>query len=165
MRSGIIVLVSAVVLLSVFSGALRAEEDDLLRPPSRAGGLFSDGPREMFPFVLLKKLGLTPQQEAQIYTIMRVHRGTISRLVTQLEQENEQLASKFFAPGKLSEDDVEHHSQKVLRLREDLLKEGFKAALAIREVLTPQQLTKAAELQQKMRAMRARLRQLFADEE
>ncbi|MGE0683839.1 MAG: Spy/CpxP family protein refolding chaperone [Candidatus Binatia bacterium] len=131
--------------------------------PHGGGRMRVEGPGFMFPFMLLKKLDLTTEQESRIREIMASHRGTLQSLFKQLEATHEQMATKFFAPGSLSPADLLQQTQRLSQLREQLMNEGLNAALAIRGVLTPEQLTKAAQLQEKMRAMRAEMRQLWDD--
>lgn len=124
-----------------------------------------EGPGFMFPFILLKKLDLTDDQEARIRGIMAAHRGALQSLFKQLEAAHEQAATRFFAPGSLTSADLAPQTQHISQLREQLMNEGLKAALAIRDVLTPEQLTKAAQLHEKLRTMRAEMRQLWDDDE
>jgi Spy/CpxP family protein refolding chaperone len=131
--------------------------------PLEGGRMRIEGPGFMFPFMILKKLDLTPEQESRIQEIITAQQGTLKSLFKQLETAHEQVATKFFAPGSLSPTDLAQQTQSISQLREQLMNEGLKAALAIRNVLTPEQLTKAAQLQEKMRAMRAEMRQLWDD--
>jgi len=132
--------------------------------PLEGGRMRVEGPPGfMFPLMTLKKLDLTPTQESRIEEIMAAQQGSLKSLFKQLEAAHEQVTAKFLAPGSLSTADFAQHTQNISQLREQLMQEGLKAALAIREVLTPEQLAKAAQMQQKMRAMRTEMRQLFED--
>ena len=49
------------------------------------------------------------------------------------------------------------------QLREQLAQEGLKVGIEVRDVLTPEQLTKAAEIKDRIRALRTEMRGLFRD--
>ena len=117
----------------------------------------------MFPMMFLKKLDLTPEQEARIRKIMAAHRGSLRSLFERLEAAHDQLSTKFLTPGELAASDLAPQTQKVNQLREELMHEGLKTALEIRDVLTSEQLVQAARLQEKMRGIRAEMRQLLGD--
>ena len=51
------------------------------------------------------------------------------------------------------------------KLRERLADEGLKVALEVRAVLTPEQLTKAADIRRQMEALHAQMRSLLGDKE
>jgi Spy/CpxP family protein refolding chaperone len=131
--------------------------------PLEGGRMRMEGPGFMFPLMMLKKLDLTPEQESRVQEIMTAQQGTLKSLFKQLEATHEQVATKFFTPGSLSTTDLTQQTQSISQLREQLMTEGLKTALAIREVLTAEQLAKAAQLQEKMRAMRMEMRQLLED--
>ena len=117
----------------------------------------------MFPMMILKKLDLTSEQRTRIQEIMAAHRNSLRSLFEQLETTHDQISTKFFAPGSLTASDLAPQTQSMSRLREALINEGLKAALEIRQALTPEQLVKAAQLQEKMREMREEMRQLLDD--
>ena len=121
-----------------------------------------DGPGMMLP-LMLKKLDLTADQDAQVQKIMAAHHDTFKALFTKLEAAHEEMANKFFAPGALSAADLTSQTQAVSQLREQLMNEGLKVALEIRGVLTPDQLAKAAQLKDRMQAMHAEMRSFFEE--
>ena len=127
-----------------------------------SGMMMGDGPGMMLP-LMLKKLELTADQDAQVQNIMAAHRDTFKNLFTQLEAAHEEMASKFFAPGPLSAADLTSQTQGVSQLREQLMNEGLKVALEIRGVLTPDQLAKAAQLKDQMQALHAQMRSFFEE--
>ena len=126
--------------------------------------MMGEGPGFMFPMVL-KKLNLTPEQNTQVQTIMASHRDTFRSLFKQLEAAHETMANRFFTPGRLTADDVTPQAKTIHQIREQLMNEGLKVAIEIREVLTPEQLTKASQLKAKMQAMQEQMRSMFDDEE
>ena len=61
-------------------------------------------------------------------------------------------------------EDLTGQVQRAAQLREQLMQEGLKVALEVRALLTPDQLAKAAQLKDRVRALRAEMRSLFAEE-
>jgi Spy/CpxP family protein refolding chaperone len=53
--------------------------------------------------------------------------------------------------------------QRMAQLREQLAQEGLKVALEVRAVLTPEQLIKAGEIKDRMRALHSEMRGLLRD--
>jgi Spy/CpxP family protein refolding chaperone len=73
------------------------------------------------------------------------------------------MADKLFAPGNVQAEDFTAQTQRLAQLRDQLMQEGLKVAIEVRELLTPEQLTQAAEIKDRMRALRTEMRGLFRD--
>jgi Spy/CpxP family protein refolding chaperone len=125
--------------------------------------MMGDGPGMMFPLIL-KKLDLTSEQDARVKAIMAAHRETFRALFKQLETAHGAMTDRFFTPGDLTVADLDSHSQTVKQLREQLMNEGLKVGVEIRNVLTAEQLGKAAQLKDKMQAMHEQMRNLMEDD-
>ncbi len=130
----------------------------------RGGTLLGDSGGMMLP-LLLKHVHLTPEQTKQVQAIMDGDRQNLRSLLTQLQTANDQLASKMFAPGNVQPADLAPQIQTVNQLRQQLMERGVKTALAIRTVLTPEQLTKAAQLKDRLQKVHAEMRSLFEGED
>jgi len=126
------------------------------------GYLMGDAPGTMLPLVL-KGVDLTAEQEQHVHDIMKAHRATFRALFRELQAAHKDVADTLFTPGNVPANDLAAQMQRVAQLREQLMQEGLKVALEVREVLTPQQLTKAAEIKDRMRALHTEMRQLFKD--
>jgi Spy/CpxP family protein refolding chaperone len=124
--------------------------------------LMRDTPGMMLPLVL-KGVDLTAEQEKHVHDIVRAHRATFGTLFRELQGAHKDVADKLFAPGDVQIDDLAAQMQRVAQLREQLMREGLKVALEVRGVLTPEQLTKAAEIKDRMRTLHTEMRQLFKD--
>jgi len=111
--------------------------------------------------MILRKLDLTPDQHAQIHKIMESDHASLRDLVHQLEAANRELADKLFVAGDLQAADLAPQAQKITDLRRQLMEHGLKTALAIRGVLTPDQLAKAAELKTRLEKLRSEMRELM----
>src|ERR671935_2391299 len=121
-----------------------------------------DGPGMLLP-LMLKGVELTPKQENRVHEIMVAHRATFRTLFNQLRAANEELADKLFATGEIQPEDLMPQIEQITRLRQQLLQEGLKIALEVRGVLTPEQRTKAAQLKERVRALRGDLRNLLTE--
>jgi Spy/CpxP family protein refolding chaperone len=130
--------------------------------PMGRGDMPGDGPGMMLPLVL-RAVDLTDVQEKQIHAIMQAHRGTFRTLFGELRAAQEDVTDKLFAAGNVRAEDLTSQVQRVAQLREQLLQEGLKVALEVRAVLSPEQLAKAAEVKDRMRALRSEMRDLFRE--
>ncbi len=140
---------------------------DPLRPfhmMGREGPMLGDSGGMMLP-LLLKHVHLTPEQTKQVQAIMDGDRQNLHSLLTQLQSANDQLASKLFAPGNVQPADLAPQIQTVNQLRQQLMEHGVKTALAIRTVLTPEQLAKAAQLKDRLQKVHAEMRSLLEGED
>jgi len=126
--------------------------------------LMGDAPGMMLPLVL-KGVDLTAEQEKNVHDIMTAHRATLRNLFRELQVAHKDVADKLFAPGNVQADDVATQTQRVAQLREQLMQEGLTVALEVRGVLTPEQLAKAAEIKDRMRALHTEMRELFNDKQ
>ena len=120
------------------------------------------GPGKLLPLVL-KGVDLTPEQQTQVKEIVVAHRPTFRGLVSQLREAHKELADKLFAPETVQEADLTPQVQRVIQLRQQLMQEGLKVALEVRGVLTPEQLAKASQLKDRMRALRTEMRGIFGE--
>ena len=112
------------------------------------------------PFVV-KGVGLTEAQQAQVNQIVGAHQVQFRNLLAQLRTVHEQLGEKIYAPGPLKADDVPPLVQQIGQLRGQLTQEALQVALEIRAVLTPEQLARAEQIQHKLRGLRSEMRSLL----
>jgi Spy/CpxP family protein refolding chaperone len=126
------------------------------------GRMMEDGPGMLLPLVL-KGIELTDAQEKRVQEIMAAHRATFRTLFSELQAAHKDLADKLFAPGNVRLEDFTTQTQRLAQLRDQLMQEGLKVAIEVRELLTPEQLAKAAEIKDRMRALHTEMRGLFRD--
>jgi Spy/CpxP family protein refolding chaperone len=124
--------------------------------------MFGNRGAMIFP-LLLKRANLTPEQTQQVQKIMQSDRDTLRSLSKQLEAANDQLADKLFAPGNVQMADLAPQMQRVGQLRQQLMEEGLKTALAVRAVLKPEQIAKVNQLKDQLRKLHTELRSLLED--
>ncbi len=113
---------------------------------------------------LLRGVGLTDAQQAQVRQILANHRPQFQTLRSQLRAAQEQLADKLYGPGSVKPEDLAPLRQQIGQLREQLAQEALQTALDIRGVLTPEQLAKAAQIRQRLRELRGEMRSLLRGE-
>jgi Spy/CpxP family protein refolding chaperone len=100
--------------------------------------------------VLLKAAGVTDDQKAQIKAVVVAHRPTLRNLRGQLRAANQTLSDALLTTG-----DPTSTVQQISQVHGQLLAETVKMQQEMLGVLTPDQLTKVAQLQDQLRALRA----------
>jgi Spy/CpxP family protein refolding chaperone len=115
----------------------------------------------LLPPFILGKLNLTDDQKAKVQEIMDAHRQTLQTLSPQLQTLHEQMADKFSTSGSLTDTDFTSPTQDMNRLREQLAAEDLKVSLAIRALLTPDQLAQVAQIRAQMQALHAQMQSVF----
>jgi periplasmic protein CpxP/Spy len=126
------------------------------------GRMLEDGPGMLLPLVL-KGIDLSEAQEKRVQEIMAAHRATFRTLFSELQATHKDLADRLLTPGHVKAEDFAIPMQRMAQLREQLAQEGLKVGIEVRDVLTPEQLTKAAEIKDRIRALRTEMRGLFRD--
>ncbi|HVN86136.1 MAG TPA: periplasmic heavy metal sensor [Candidatus Binatia bacterium] len=119
-----------------------------------------DSPAFMLRMVL-KQANLTAEQQEQVRKIIDADHQNLRALFTQLQAANRQMAEKLFAPSAVQAADLTPQVEKVAQLRRQLMEQGVKTALAIRAILTPQQLAKVAQVQTRLDQLQTEMRSLL----
>ncbi len=158
----IIVLLTGLTLATLWSA--RVLQAQPLEPPAMMGHghlrMFGGSGAMMLPLVL-KHAQLTPEQTKQVESIMASDRQTLRSLSTQLEGANTQLTNKLFAPGTVQAADLAPQLQQIAQLRQQLMEQAVKTALSIRAVLTPEQLARVSQLNDRIQKLHAEMRSIF----
>jgi Spy/CpxP family protein refolding chaperone len=108
-------------------------------------------------FAILRAVGLTDEQKAQIRQIYANHRPQLQALYQQLRAAERQLRDQLYGPNPPTVADLDP----INRLREQLAAERLQIALEIRNVLTPEQLARAAQIRQRLQQLRQQERSLL----
>lgn len=110
---------------------------------------------------LLNALNLTPEQVTKIEVNKKALREANKVFMTEVTALRKEVADKLFGPNPAREADVAPRITKIADLREKILREGFRIALEVRQVLTPEQLAKAAAIRQELLKIQSEVRSLY----
>lgn len=150
------------VLVGVLAAGLWATSAFGRPPGGRDAGWERGGDAMSLP-QLVRGVGLTEAQRAQIRQIVANHRPKFEALQRQLRAAREQLDEKLYAPGPVKAEDLAPLTQQIGKLREPLMQESLQVALEVRKVLTPEQLAKAKQRQQRLNELRTEMRKLLEE--
>ena len=145
-RARVVIAVTALMLLS----SAVAFADGWGGPGGHRGGGGGSG------WPVLRAVGLSDEQKAQIRQIYAAHRPQLQALGQQIHAARQQLGDKLYSATPPSTADLASINQ----LRDQMAQERLGIALAIRNVLTPEQLAKAAQIRQQMQQLRQQMRDL-----
>ena len=106
-------------------------------------------------------MNLTPEQAAKIEESKNALREANKAYVKEVVPLRKEIADKLFGPNPVREGDVASQITKIADLREKILREGFRIALEVRQVLRPDQLTKAAAIRQQLLEIQNEVRGLY----
>ena len=120
------------------------------------GSTRGDGPGTLM-LLLLKGIGLTPEQKQQVKSIFIAHRGNLETLFRELQAANAELTKTLFAEEEVNAADIAPHAEHVTLARQQLLQEGLTVVLEVRQVLTPEQRVKAARLREQLQKLQGAL--------
>jgi Spy/CpxP family protein refolding chaperone len=130
----------------------------------RSGQHFEQG-GSGFPFRVLHTLELTDEQQKQIQTITESHKEKMRELRKELRAINSEVMDKLFTSEKVTIDSFASASERVAALEAQLYKERLAMSIEVHDVLTAEQLTKAAESIAKKKALRAEKKKSSPSEE
>ncbi len=157
MKMYIRLFVIGFLLLSLWASRVAAQDLGGLESLI-TGGAQSSSPGTMLR-LLLKGIGLTPEQKSQVKDILVTHRGKLEALFQELQVANAALTNTLLDPDEIEVADVAPVAERVSHIREQLLHEGLTVVLQVRQVLTPEQRAKAARLREQLRALQGALRE------
>ena len=151
-------IAAAAVLVAGFLGTAHAQPHPGFHGPRL--GMMGEGAGMTLP-LLLRGANLTADQKTQVHQIMANHRSTFQNLFSQLRAAQDQISSKLLSTGAVGESDLAPQLQQVSTLRSQLAEEGLRVALEIRNILTPDQLAKAAQLKTQMQSLQSQMKNLM----
>ena len=110
---------------------------------------------------LLNALELTQEQQAQIGEIKNNFRETLRTIRSKTIPIRTEITDKLLSPDSAAVEDLASQISQLSEFRDTRLQEGLKVALEVRDLLTPEQLVKAAEIRARMRELRGEIRGLY----
>jgi len=160
-QTTIAVLFLAATTLGLEPAGALPPGDFSFRGPS--ADLFMGGRPAIALPLLLRTADLTPAQRARVHEIMRGHDRRLQQLSSDLRTATEALTDDLFTTGAVSREDVDARLRRVADVRSQLMREGVSVALAVREVLTPEQLTRAAEVHSRLKRLHGEMKTLIGE--
>lgn len=115
------------------------------------------------PMRILQGIKLTPDQEAQVHKILEANRAGLHDLFDKLRAAQDALATALLRPGNVSAADMNPLLENTLQIRRQLAQRGLDTMLAVRLLLTPDQLAKAAARRAKMKELEGQMRALLEE--
>ena len=150
MKKIIHIVMAGVLLLGLWAAPASGQEPSVLESLAKKSSE-GEGLGALLP-LLLKGIGLTPEQGQRVKEIVASHRESLQTLFTQLQAANADLANKIIVADEIKAEDLAPQIQRITQLREQLLLEGLYAVLEVREVLTPEQRVKAMRLKEQIQS-------------
>jgi Spy/CpxP family protein refolding chaperone len=130
-----------------------------------AHSLGRGGPHDGRAFMMvLRHANLTADQKTKVHEILAERFKSAEPLRKQLYAVHDQIADKLMGAGALKESDIAPLQAQEEQLRQKLDSHRRATALQIRGMLTPEQLTRTAELHTKFKALRAQMKALAPDD-
>lgn len=156
--------------LALLPGRLPAQPpDDALGPPPggppmmRGGGPEGgDAPGLVIP-LMLRGADLSRAQRQQVKALMRANRARLETLLDQLRSANDVLATRLIGSQPVDAASLRPDVERVAQARQALMQHGLETALALRAILTPEQLAAVQAKRDKLHELRRQMRALMGD--
>jgi Spy/CpxP family protein refolding chaperone len=107
--------------------------------------------------IVLRKVDLTSDQQAKLHQIMGASFTQAQPLMKQLHAIHDQIADKLLSSGAVTASDIAPLQQQENTIHQSLDQQMLSTALQIRGLLTTQQLAKAADLHNQLKATMAQM--------
>jgi Spy/CpxP family protein refolding chaperone len=136
--------------------------------PESHGGMGHHGMGMMHdaPFMmLLKSANLTAAQHAQVKQILESEHSQTKPLMKQFHALHEQIAGRLLATGPLSAADLAPLTKQAFKLQQQLDQNMIDTALAIRNVLTPEQINRLGQVHQQLSNLHKQIQNLMGPEQ
>jgi Spy/CpxP family protein refolding chaperone len=128
----------------------------------RMGGMHDGGSAFM---MLLRSADLTAAQRGQLRDILQAQKAQMKAVHRQFRQVHEQLAEKLLSPGTVTAAELAPLEQKALHCQQQIDHGMIDTALAIRNILTPDQLSRVSQVHQKLESLHAQIRSVMGSGE
>jgi len=123
-----------------------------------AGMLFGGGR-------VLHALDLSTDQQQKVQDILAAHRPKLHQLAANEKAAAQALADQLLGTNGVTQQDFDAALQRASQAHDDLMRERLAAALAVRHVLTSDQIQKAAAMRTGMQQLHAQMRQLLGQDD
>lgn len=156
-------LVAGILIAASASG--QPSMDAMSMPPHGHGAMGHHmggmgGGDEHF-MMLLRSANLSSAQHAQVRQILKGEQDQMKSVYAGFHAVHEQIAEKLFTPGGLTAADLAPLEQKATRYQQQIDRNMVETALAIRNVLTPEQLSRLSQVHQQLQNLHQQIRNLM----
>jgi Spy/CpxP family protein refolding chaperone len=118
------------------------------------------------PFMmLLKSANLTEAQRGQVHEILKAEHAQMKSVHEQFQAIHEQLADKLLTPGNVTAAQLAPLEQKAARYQQQIDQSMITTALAIRNVLTSDQINRLAQVHQQLKSLHSQIRSLMGSDQ
>jgi Spy/CpxP family protein refolding chaperone len=114
--------------------------------------------------MLLRSANLTPQQHAQVRQILKSEKAQMKTVYDGFHAVHEQIAAKLLGPGTVTASDLAALEQKANRYQEQIGRDMIDTALAIRNVLTPEQISRLGQVHQQLQSLHEQIHNLLGSD-
>jgi len=152
------------LLLILCLAATSAVPARALAQPPGPGGPGGPGPLPMPLIMVIRRANLTSDQQAKVHQIMDANFTQAQPLMKQLRVVHEQIADILMSTGSVSASDIAPLQQQENQTHQQLDQQMLSTALQIRALLTPEQLSQASDLHNKLKSLRAQMDALIGDD-
>lgn len=114
--------------------------------------------------VLLRSANLTPQQHDQVRQILKNEKEQMKSIYAGFHAVHEQMAAKLLAPGSVTATDLAPIEQKAAKYQQQISRDMIETALAIRNVLTPEQIARVAQVHQQLQSLHEQIHSLMGSD-
>ena len=152
------VFVASALALALTSGSVAFGYG--MRGGGGCGGGHGDG---MLPGGgrLLHALDLSADQKEKVQDIFAAHGSRFHTLMANQNAARQAIADKLLGAGAVSQQDVDAAVLQASQATTDLMHERLAVALAVRNILSPEQIQKAATIRSRMKQLHAQMQQLL----
>src|ERR1700732_515282 len=162
---GIVPAVLAIVLVAAVAHVASSNSGGMGGPMGHRGFHGMRGGMDVLGVplpLLLRSANLTDAQKQQIHTIFENRRASRKAEIEQLKAAKEATAAKFSSTGTVAATDLSVPVTTITQIHDQMMNEQIQDAIAIRNVLTPAQLTQISATKAKLDSIHAEMKALWA---
>ena len=162
---GIVPAVLAIILVAAVAHVASSNSGEMAGPMGHRGFHGMHGGMDVLGVplpLLLRTANLTDAQKQQIHTIFENRRASRKAEIDQLKAAKEAIAAKFTSTGTVAATDLSVPVTTITQIHDQMMNEQIQDAIAIRNVLTPAQLTQISATKAKLDSIHAEMKALWA---
>ena len=166
MKANLALAAVAGLLLAQPAAAQSSGDSMAMAMPHGHGGMghHMGGGGDSHFMMLLRSANLTPSQHAQVREILKAEKAQMTSVYDGFHAVHEQLAAKLLGNGPLTAADLAPLEQKAVRYQQQIDRSMIDTALAIRNILTAEQIARLAQVHQQLQSLHAQLRNLMGSD-